>query len=277
VNKSRENRVVISGLARVTPGLTTHQDKKTHYLKLISDLIDKALPEHDPKPIPSDVVVSLHRNQALPSVEVRLDTVGGALSFRKAASSLAKGQQDPDFANLYFSNSVTQATRVRVEILKAIAKRLTTDTETAFVQSYVSRPVLRYVSEESTDASVAASGTGRSYSFADAVSRFGDLLFDSDLAKAYKRAGGTFRGAMEQYFVVLREAEDISITSGANQVPLGGQGASVSRGSGRSPPSRRGRRGSRFSPLRGGRGFGIRGRKRQSGTPPGTPNKRRNT
>ncbi len=187
--------------------------------------------------------------------------------------------QDPDFANLYFSNSVTQATRVRIEILKAIAKRLTTETESAFVQTYTSRPVLRYISEESAESP--ASGTGRSYSFVDAVARFGELVFDADLASAYKRAGATFRGAMEQYFVILREAEDLPVATGTNQIALGLRGAPGGRGGNpiRSPLSSRGRRGSRPSPLRGGRGVGIRsrGRKRRGGTPPGTPNKRANT
>lgn len=155
--------------------------------------------------------------------------------------------------NLYFSNSVTQATRVRIEVLRAIAKRLTTTTEAAFVQSFIPRPVLRYVSEEGV--TNPASGTGRSYTFVDAVSRFGDLVTDSDLSSAYKRAGGTFKGAMEQYFVLLRETEDLPIATTSNRVPLGLRG---------------GRGGFPRGLVRGGRGS-----KRRGGTPPGTPFKKR--
>jgi len=69
------------------------------------------------------------------------------------------------------------------------------------------------------------------------VSRYGELLQTFDLATAYKRAGQTFRGAMEQYFVLLTE-EGFSST-GANQQPLG-------------QPSARGGRGGRGRPARGG-------------------------
>jgi hypothetical protein len=263
LNKSREDRVLISGLPRSTPAVSSHQDKKDHYTKVITDLILKACPETDPKPTITDVIISIHRNQVSPSVEAKFDSVAGALSFRKAASTLAKAQ-DPDFSSLYFSNSVTQATRVRIEIMKAIAKKLTTETESAFVQSFIPRPALRYVSSESTAATASASGTGRSYSFVDSVTRFGDLLQDHELASAYKRAGGTFRGAMEQYFVVLRETEDAPLFSAVNRAPLGLRGGRRGRGS---PPVRGGTRGVR----------GVRGMKRPGSSPSATPTKRKPT
>ncbi len=257
LNRTRENRVVVSGLPRASSTHSTHAEKKAYYSQLISDLIAKSCPQVDPLPVVTEVIVNLQRNQASPSVEAKIDSSAGALAFRKSASSLAKAQ-NPDFANLYFSNSVTQATRVRIEILKAIAKRLTTETETAHVQGFLSRPVLHYNVAE--DAASVASGTGRSYSFIDAVTRFGDLLQDVDLTAAYKRAGGTFRGAMEQYFVVLREVEDVSVSpaAGSNVVPLGSRGRIV-RGS---TPLRK------F--FRGGRG-----RKRLGVSSPETPSKRR--
>jgi hypothetical protein len=210
------------------------------------------------KPLVTDVIVSLHRNQVAPSVEAKFETAASALLFRKAASTLAKAQ-DPGFVNLYFSNSVTQATRVRIEILKAIAKKLTTETESAFVQSFISRPVMRYVSE---DENLEVSGTGRSYSFVDAVLRFGDLVQDADLTSAYKRAGGTFRGAMEQYFILLREAEDVSVASEVNTTPRGVRGGRGGRGGRGSTPLHAATR-------------GFRGLKRPSRSPRGAATKRR--
>lgn len=258
VNKSRENRVVISGLARASTGLTSHQQKKDHYISVVTDLIAQACPDAKVKPLVTDVIVSLHRNQVAPSVEAKFETAASALLFRKAASTLAKAQ-DPGFVNLYFSNSVTQATRVRIEILKAIAKKLTTETKSAFVQSFISRPVMRYVSE---DENLEVSGTGRSYSFVDAVLRFGDLVQDADLTSAYKRAGGTFRGAMEQYFILLREAEDVSVASEVNTTPLGVRGGRGGRGGRGSTPLRAATR-------------GFRGLKRPSRSPRGAATKRR--
>ena len=253
LNKSRENRVVISGLERVSRGSTSHQEKKDHYLKVLIGLVSKACPDLDPQPVISDVIVSLQRNQASPSIEARFDSVSNAFAFRKAASTLAKAQS-PDFGKLYFSNSVTQATRVRIEIMKAIAKKLTTLTEEAYVQGFISRPLLRYLAR---DPSVnLCAGTGRSYTFVNAVSRYGDLVHSHELVSAYKRAGSTFQGAMEQYFVLLKEAEDIPVQSGSNRAPIG---------------PHRGRGG----PFRG-LDVGRRGRKRLGGgTPPGTPFKKK--
>ena len=248
-NRSKENRVAISGLARASDELTTHQAKKEFYSKEVMDLVAKACPSLEPKPAIVDIIVSLRRDQANPSIEAIFDSPSGALAFRKAASTLAK-DLDPVFAKLFFSNSVTQATRVRIEIMKAIAKKLTTPTENAFVQGFISRPVLRYLVREGAPSFCA--GTGRSYSFVDCMSRYGDLVQAKDLTSAYRRAGSTFRGAMEQYFVVLSEVEDVPLASGSNQSPIGARGG---RGGGSRP----------FQGSRGGFS-GNRGQKR-SGSP----------
>ena len=250
LNRSRENRVVISGLERASAVLSTHQSKKDHYTLLVNGLITKACPDLDPKPAVVDIIVSIRRDQVQPSVEAVLDSVAGAFAFRKAASTLAKAL-NPDFSQLFFSNSITQATRVRIEIMKAIAKKLTTKTENAYVQGFMSRPMLRYLSRD--PAVSLCSGTGRNYSFVDSVSRFGDLVLVHDLTAAYKRAGSTFQGAMEQYFVVLAEVGDMPVASGSNQSPIGNRGG----------------RGARA-------GFrGARGRKRFGEASSGTPSKKK--
>ena len=254
LNRSRENRVVISRLQRASAGPSSHQEKKDHYKGLVTTLVQKACPDLNPQPSVVDVIVNIHREQATPTVEIKFDSVNGAFSFRKSAAALAKAQNS-DFASLFFSNSVTQATRVRIEIMKAIAKKLTTLTEEAFVQGFLSRPVLRYLARDPTDQTCA--GTGRSYSFVDSVSRFGDLLFSRDLTAAYRRAGSTFQGAMEQYFVVLKESEDVHFASGSNRDTLGD----------------RGRRGSRFSSR--GSARGSRGQKRAIASPPGAPSSKK--
>ena len=252
LNRSREDRVVISGLDRSSNASTSHLEKKEHYKKEVTALVLKACPELEPKPIVVDVSVSLHRDQSKPSVEARFDSVSGACAFRIAAAALAKAK-NPDFSALFFSNSITHATRVRIEIMKSIAKKLTTTTEKAYVQGFISRPVMRYVARNPEENF--AAGTGRSYSFVDCVTRYGDLVHAHELGSAYRRAGATFRGAMEQYFVLLSENDFIGgggRFSGSNQVPVGlRSGPSGSRGRGNS---------------RGGRG-----RKRFGESPPNSP------
>ena len=56
-----------------------------------------------------------------------------------------------------------------------------------------------------------------------------------DLAPAYKRAGDTFKGSMEHYFVVLKE-DDVQTAGGANHFTLGScgdHGTSGARGAAR--------------------------------------------
>jgi len=231
LNRSREDRVVISGLPRTLDGTTTHAEKKEHY-KAVVDKLVTACPDLDPIPVIQDIMVSFRRDLVSPVVEVRFQSASCATSFRKAAAALAKAK-DPDFGHLFFSNSVTQATRVRIEILRAIAKKLTTESEAAYVQGFTSRPILHYVVKESMPSNCA--GTGRGYSFSDAVGRYGDLLCQADLASAYRRAGSTFQGAMEHYFVVLKEG----VATAANQVPLGQRGRPA-RGGGNQRGGRRG-------------------------------------
>jgi hypothetical protein len=126
LNKSREDRVVISGLDRFAPGLTSHAEKKEYYRSVVAGLVELACSDIEPRPAIVDTLVNLRREQVNPVVECRFDSQSNASSFRRAAAALAKAK-DPKFSKLFFSNSVTQATRVRIEIMRAIAKKLTTD------------------------------------------------------------------------------------------------------------------------------------------------------
>ena len=104
-------------------------------------------------------------------------------------------------------NCVTLATRVRIDILKAMAKKFTTEREDLFVYGYASRPVLHIKPKD---------GNKRPMwlSFSDALTRFGAGLGELDLGEAYRRAGVAFRGQLQQNFVVLHE------TGAENEVRL---------------------------------------------------------
>ena len=223
-NKSREDRVVITGLPAVRRGASTHKEKKDHYIELISGLVKIAVPGLEPSPSVLDVYLTVKKNRALPVVEARFDSVSGAIHFRTEAAKLAK-ENSGKFAGLFFTNAATLATRVRIEIMRAIALKLKTDTEDAYVQGFISRPLLHYRSVDPTNR--IAGGADRSYTFVDAVSRFGDLLMDPDLTTSYARAGHTFAGAMEHYFIVLGEGHVVP----ARPVPgsFRGRGRNVGR------------------------------------------------
>jgi hypothetical protein len=235
LNRSREDRVVITGLPGPASTISTHADKKSHYSAVISDLVKIACAAFDPLPVIKDVYINLRKDRGLPLVEVKFDTIPGANLFRREGAKLAKAKH-ASFETLFFSNSVTQSTRVRIEILRELSKKLSTSTEVAFVQGFVSRPVLQYRVKDG--ARSRADGVGRSYTFVDAMTRFGDRLAQKDLGSAYLKAGSTFDGALSQYFVVLADGPrgGRRAVSASNRTPIGrrrdsyGRRGSVSRG-----------------------------------------------
>jgi len=231
LNKSKENRVVITGLPPPPLSLTSHSEKKKYYVDAVTRLVTLACASLEPQPKVLDVYINLRKDKGQPLVEVKFDSVSGALAFRHEGVSLAKAEH-AEFATLFFSNAVTQATRIRIEILKALSKKLTTTSEFAYVQGFISRPMLQYKIREGARST--ADGTGRSYNFVDAIAKFSSKLSDSDLSTAYVRAGSTFSGSMSQYFVVLKDSLINSLPrSSANRAPLGRRG-------GRQPWQRRG-------------------------------------
>jgi hypothetical protein len=46
------------------------------------------------------------------------------------------------------------------------------------------------------------------FTFSDAISRFGSEIAASELGDAYKRAGATFKGQLQQNFVVLHDEKE---------------------------------------------------------------------
>ena len=82
--------------------------------------------------------------------------------------------------------------------MKAIAKICVNEDETSFVNAYASRPVLTLKKKDSSLRPLVLT-------FADAIARFGNALKDDHLREAYRRAGNSFGGLLQQNFVVLKE------------------------------------------------------------------------
>jgi hypothetical protein len=97
---------------------------------------------------------------------------------------------------------VTLSTRVRIEVMKAIAKKLTTKSQSAHVAAFSSRPILHVKSTK-----VGGDQNPKAFTFTDSVIRYGSVVVQDDLSEAYKKAGTAFRGQIEQHFVVLTEGQ----------------------------------------------------------------------
>jgi hypothetical protein len=161
------------------------------------------------------------------------------------ADKKKKNLLTPEQANLFMSNSVNLATRIRVDIMKAIARKISNKDEIAYVAGFTSRPTMH----------IRAAGAGtttrplKSFSFIDSVSRFGRMLVRADLETAYGRAGRSFNGQLRQNFVVLNEYDQdelLSVTPASTGPRAGtsgyrGGGGGAPRGSGPRAGSGRGK------------------------------------
>jgi hypothetical protein len=148
----------------------------------------------------------------IPMVEAKLSSIEAATALRKAFAERRKEGDGKIFGRLYVANSVSLSTRVRIDILKAVAKKISHHNVKAHVAAYSSRPILHVRTENESG----GQNTSRAFTFIDAVMRYGDSIVQQDLEEAYRRAGTAFRGQLEQHFVVMSETvkQRKSATSG---------------------------------------------------------------
>jgi hypothetical protein len=243
-NKSREDRVVINGLVCKQP-LPAEIRQRTEVLReVVTEIFNFLIPNFGGKI--TFISQGKSASIALPMVEVRLDKVEFAASIRRAFAEKSKAKLlTGDLERIFITNSVNLATRVRIDIMKAISQKVASDRVKSYVVGFISRPVMHV--KKLSD------GSQRTYTFVDSIMAYGNLIRPADLASAYKRAGVAFDGQLQQNFVLMTETEQEecwSVTtgsgaSGANSttsyfrgnsgVPRGGQrggqrGQGVKRG-----------------------------------------------
>ena len=90
-------------------------------------------------------------------------------------------------------NSVSLATRVRIEVLWAMAERILNDKETATVLGYSSRPTLQVKDKED----LASKGHVWSQETSLSWICLCKMLKEGDLVSAYKKAGTAFAGQLQ--------------------------------------------------------------------------------
>ena len=147
--------------------------------------------------------------RAIPVVEVRLETKETARRIR--AAYVAAKNAKVDLGRLFVANSVTLATRVRCDIMRAISQKISKPgIEEAYVTPFSSRPVLHIKNLKDRKQPYALT-------FSDAIARYGSILEDIDLEEAYRRAGNTFNRQMRQTFVVLKDESVTRTTTLANR------------------------------------------------------------
>jgi hypothetical protein len=188
-NKLKEDRIVITGITSKT-ALPTDPEQRKEWIKNIAmDIFNTLIPN-----FPGQIhFVNQAKNNGLfiPMIEVKLDSVESAANLRKAF--VDKKKQKIDIGRIFIANCVGLSTRVRVDILKALAKKISNNSIAAHVLAFVSRPVMHVRPKAgSVDTS-----PPKTFTFVDAVATYGHLLKKVELAEAYRRVGSNFKGQLE--------------------------------------------------------------------------------
>jgi len=261
-NKLKEDRVVITGITSKTVPPSDPEQRKVWIKKIASDIFESLIPGFDGQI--HFVNQAKNRGTHIPLIEVKLDSIENAGKLRKAFAE--KKKSNVDLGRIFVANSVGLSTRVRVDILKAIAKKISGQSISAHVVAFISRPVMHVKSNTgATDVMVP-----KTFTFVDAVAQYGQAVSQFELADAYRRAGTSFKGQMEQMFVILRERDDWSGRRQQQQQQRGAGGSGFPRnerkrqredddageGTSRSGFGKRGRGNGNRRPYRGGRGNG---------------------
>ena len=235
-NRAKEDRIIINGLSSPEP-LPTDPRQRIEALKgIVAKVFEKIVPG-----FPGKVIYLSQGKQpilAQQMIEVKMDKPEHAIAIRKAFAERRKRKDlGSELESLFLTNCVNLATRIRVDIMKAIARRLTNDKDLAYVAGFTSRPMMhiRMAGPPSVNTRPL-----KSFTFIDAVSRFGRQLNKEELETAYGRAGRSFNGQLQQNFVVLNEHDQDrlqAVTRGAGPTARGAPASGSGSASGSSSVS----------------------------------------
>jgi hypothetical protein len=208
-NKAKEDRLVMNGLKSSAPMPADPRARIEALKKISMDIFESIIPNFQGKII----YLSQGKNlgEPIPMVEVRLEKAEHAIALRKTYAEKRKNKTlQKDLETLFVSNCVSLATRVRVDVMKAIARKVTNKDDLAYVAGFTSKPMMHI---RKAGAPTPSTRPLRSFSYIDTLTRFGHLVGVEDLETAYGRVGRSFNGQLQQNFVVLNERDQAALQS----------------------------------------------------------------
>ena len=198
-NKAMLNRVTVSGVE-----LPELQNPEGDKVKIMKDKITEIFDQIKTADQIYEIRFVRHLNQQKKGaktavIEVKLADVKQAQDIR--SEFVKKRKELP--AKLNVSPVVRLATRVRIEIMHAIAdlfKKYDRSISSAYCLQYIPKPVIKI-----TRKSPGGTEISRNISFCDSVSWVQEqgLLNVIDLRKARERAGASLRTTLSQHFVLM--------------------------------------------------------------------------
>lgn len=228
-NERWANRVVVVNfIDKDFP--STLPEKKSRLSAKFGPLIEEILGEivYDIYPRPSTF-----DSGTVPPFEIRFPSDQDCRKFKQQAYKLIREKPEV-WGDLGFHPKMTLASRVRVEILRAIARKVLSPTQSAYCPIYSVRPILHL--GPLVDKKVQRTET---LTYVDAVLKFRHLLTINDLGFAYKRLGYGFHNVLRQMFIVLNEED--RATYNATHGRTAGSSENQSKGVKRGQDHQRGR------------------------------------
>ena len=197
LNIKKEDRLLIMGMSSETRQPAGQTEAKKWLHDIVSEILNKIVPESADH-IQFVNAIRGARGETrgeVPVCEAKMKEKEWAVKIRREFGKLKKDGKIE--GRLFIANSVTLATRVRLEILKAIARKCSSPREDMHVVAFTSRPLLQVKPKDG--------GQMTTLTFVDAIARLGKRMNETDFGFAYGRAGISFKGQMQQNFVVLHE------------------------------------------------------------------------
>ena len=217
-NTRKEDRIIVTGMTSQIPMPVGIEEKKKWLKDLVGGILNQV--ELGSSEFILNVMQGWKGTNTIPLAEVRMNSSELATRIRKQFA--AKKKAGHDFGRVYLANSVTLGTRVRIDILKAMAKCFAGEKEIMYVSAFTSRPLLHVRPKEAGSRTMA-------YTFADALSRYGMHLRQVDLGEAYRRAGTSFKGQMQQNFVVLHDSQPPCVAPWVSTPARGERGGATNK------------------------------------------------
>ena len=212
-NQRNLNRVTLTGVKIDNFNRAAENEKPEAMKAAVKAIIALVTPEADQQD--REVVFTRHRNSHIRNaksavIEAKFKTTAQGVAFRKEfVSAYKKLKADDELPTELEGVSTypvqTLSTRVRATLLRAMARVVDSQTGpniTAYCQPYITRPMLKIVTKNSSNSNTNV----QSFGFVDSIMklRSNDDLHRVALDEAYQQAGSNFRGRLDQHFVILK-------------------------------------------------------------------------
>jgi hypothetical protein len=256
-NERLEDCFIISGLPAL-PSNLSGKDWQSQAVASVKKIITPLMGRE------MDIVVvqniTSRQKDAEISYNVKMSCVEDSRAIRKKFGSFFAGGKDgrPDHLKaVSIKNRVTSDTRIRISILKLMAKRYKDSNPGSKVQviGYDPRPLLKIIPP-------AGSSDRRTkvFNYIDACKSLPSIFDPADLDPILRRINPSLRGEVRSTFIVL--SDDMLRPRGSIPPPSGASGASISESESEVEVEKTGAR---------------RGTRRLAPSPPGTPSAKRSS